>query len=198
MIEPSDETRRLVWDELVDSDRMCRYYGYLTLRFKKLDQLLQFIAVFASVSGLSGVLLQRKSIAFACLAVAFLAFCVSTIRNYSEKALQSNEIFRQLGRLNVEWELLWNNVSTKNDDTIQASWKELSERQFAVVERVPFDLPLSPSLARKSQQEAYKYWSEFARNHASLSSALAAGESRDATAVVAHHSSGDAARRACP
>ena len=58
MIEPTDETRRLVWDELVDSDRMCRYYGYLTLRFRKLDQLLQFVAVFAAFAGLSGVLLR--------------------------------------------------------------------------------------------------------------------------------------------
>ena len=198
MIEPSDETRRLVWEDLVDSDRMCRYYGYLTLRFRKLDQLLQFIAVFASFSGLSAVLLRHQWIALACLAVAASAFAVSTIRNYSEKALRSNEIFRQLGRLTIVWELLWNNVPTKDDDTIQASWKKLSERQFAVVERVPFDLPLSPSLARKSQQEAYDYWSEFARTHASSSTALISGDSRDATAVAAHHSSGDAAQRACP
>ena len=187
MIEPSDETRRLVWDELVDSDRMCRYYGYLTLRFRKLDQLLQFIAVFAAFSCFSGVLLRLHWMTFACLAVAASAITISTIRNYSEKALRSNEIFRQLGQLNVEWELLWNNVRTKDDDTIQASWKKLSERQFAVVERVPFDLPLSPSLARKSQNEAYDYWSEFARTHASSSTAHVPGESRDATAGVADH-----------
>ena len=187
MIEPSDETRRLVWDELVDSDRMCRYYGYLTLRFRKLDQLLQFIAVFAAFAGLSGVLLRLPWITFACLAVAASAFAISTIRNYSEKALRSNEIFRQLGPLNVEWELLWNNVSTKDDDTVLASWKKLSEQQFAVVERAPFDLPLSPSLARKSQQEAYEYWSEFARTHQSSSTAVVHGESRNAAAIISHH-----------
>ena len=186
MIEPSDETRRLVWDELVDSDRMCRYYGYLTLRFRKLDQLLQFVTVFAAFAGCAGVVLQLKWIALACLAAAASAGAISTIRNYSDKALRSSEIFRQLGRLNVEWELLWNNVSTKDDDTVLASWKKLSERQFAVVERAPFDLPLSPSLARKSQQEAYDYWSEFARN-ASSSTALVPGESRDAAASIAHH-----------
>ena len=121
MIEPSDETQRLVWDELVDSDRMCRYYGYLTLRFRKLDQLLQFIAVLAVLSGLSGFPLRLPWITFACLAVAASAFAISTMRNYSDKALRSNEIFSQLGRLNVEWELLWSNVRTKDDDTIQAS-----------------------------------------------------------------------------
>ena len=187
MIEPSEETRRLVWDELVDSDRMCRYYGYLTLRFRKLDQLLQFVAVLAALSGLSGVLFRVQWIALPCLIVSASAFAIATILNYSGKALQSNEIFRQLGRLNVDWELLWNNVSTKDDDTVLASWKKLSERQFALVERAPFDLPLSPSLARKSQQEAYDYWSEFTRTHQSSSTALVPGESRDAAAHVAHH-----------
>ena len=182
MIEPSDETRRLVWDELVDSDRMCRYYGYLTLRFRQLDQLLQFVAVLAALSGLSGVLFRVQWIALPCLIVAASAFAIATIRNYSEKALRSNEISRQLGRLNVEWKLLWNNVSTKDDDTVLAAWKKLSERQYA-----PFDLPLSPSLARKSQQEAYDYWSEFARSHQSSSTAVVPGESRSAAARIAHH-----------
>ena len=102
MIEPSDEIRRLVWDELVDSDRMCRYYGYMTLRFRKLDQLLQFVAVFAAFSSFSGAFLHLQWIALPCLIVAASAFAIATIRNYSEKALRSNEIFRQLGRLNVE------------------------------------------------------------------------------------------------
>ena len=187
MIEPSDETRRLVFDELVDSDRMCRYYGYLTLRFRQINQLLQFIAVFAALSGLSGVLFRVQWIALPCLIVAASTFAIATIRNYSDKALRSNEIFRELGRLNIEWELLWNNVRIKDDDTVLEAWKKLSERQFALVERAPFDLPLSPSLARKSQQEAYDYWSEFALSHTSSATALVPGESRDATAMVSHH-----------
>lgn len=181
MIEPTDETQQLVWDELVDCDRMCRYYGYLTHRLRNLEQLLQFVAVFAAFAGLAGVMLKLPSIALSCLAAAS-AVAISTIRNYSEKALRSNEIFRQLGRLNVEWELLWNNVRTNDDDTVLASWKKLSERQFALVERVPLDLPLSPSLARKSQQEAYDYWSEFARTHESSSAAAALSESRESAA----------------
>jgi len=186
MSKPSDETRRLVWDDLVDSDRMCRYYGYLTVRFRMLNQLLQLVAVFAAFSSIAGVFLRLPSITIACLAVAASAVAVSTIRNYSDKALRSNEMFSQLGRLKVEWELLWNHVLTKDDDTVLASWKKLSERQFAVVERAPFDLPLSPSLARKSQQEAYEYWSEFARTQACSATALVPGESRNAARIIAH------------
>lgn len=187
MSKPSDETLRLVWDDLVDSDRMCRYYGYLTVRFKMLDQLLMFITVFAAFASIVGVSLRLPSITVTGLAAAASAFAVSTIRDYSAKALRSNEIFRQLGQLNVEWELLWNNLSAKDDDTVLASWKKLSDRQFALVERAPLDLPLSHSLARKSQQEAYDYWGEFARTQASSATALVPGESRDAARIIAHH-----------
>ena len=186
MIEPSDETRRLVWDELVDSDRMCRYYGYLAHRLKWLNDLLRVSSIMLGVITITAFLCRLPGwIAFSAANLAALSFALSTIRGYSAKALRSNEIFRQLGRLNVEWELLWNNVSTKDDDTVLESWKKLSERQFAVVERAPFDLPLSPSLARKSQQEAYAFWSEFARTQVSSSTALVPGESRDAAAGLA-------------
>ena len=137
-------------------------------------------------------------IALPCLIVAASTFAIATIRNYSSKALRSNEIFRQLGQLNVEWELLWNNVSTKDDDTVLACWKKLSERQFAVVERAPLDLPLSPSLARKSQQEAYEYWSEFALSHTSSATALVPGRVPQRSCNHLPSLIGNNAERACP
>ncbi|MDE0166775.1 MAG: hypothetical protein OXH92_21240 [Bryobacterales bacterium] len=188
MIEPSGETRRLVWDNLIDSDRMCRYYGYLAHRLKRLNDLLQVSGIVLVVLTISSFLYRLPGwIVFSAVNLAALSFALSSIRGYSAKALRSNEIFRQLGRLNVEWELLWNNVSTKDDDTVLESWKKLSERQLALIERAPFDLPLSASLARKSQQEAYEYWSEFARTHQSSSTAVVPGESRSAAASIAHH-----------
>ena len=29
---PTDETVRLIWEGVIGADRMCRYYGYLTVR----------------------------------------------------------------------------------------------------------------------------------------------------------------------
>ena len=103
-------------------------------------------------------------IVFSAANFAALAFALSMIRGYSAKAERSVEMFQQLGPLQTEWELLWNNVWLKNDSELLPAWKKLCERQGAIIERAPVELPLSGSLARKSQNEAHEYWSEFARN----------------------------------
>ena len=165
MTSPTDDTVRLIWNELVDSDRMCRYYGYLAHRLRRLDDLLVFATVVGAIIACASVVLRPPLwVALTGLAFAALSFALSTIRKYSAKASRSAEVFRQLGLINIEWELLWNNIWSKDDDELQSAWKKLSERQLAIVERVPNELPLSPSLARKSQSEAHDFWSEFARN----------------------------------
>lgn len=198
--QPTDDTVRLVWDGMVEADRMCRYYGYLAHRLKRLGELLRVTAIVLVALALSSSIFYRLPgwVAFSAANLAALSFALSTIRGYSAKAERSVEIFRQLHHAQSDWVLLWNNVWSKDDSELLPAWKKLSEHQGAIVERAPVELPLSRSLARRSEREADEYWSEFARKHASSSSALALGESLDATAVGAHDSSDNAIRRACP
>lgn len=162
--QPTDDTVRLIWNELVESDRMCRYYGYLAHRLKKLDELLRLTTVIAALTGCVAMIADLPIwVAFTALAFAVLSFVLSTARDYSAQALQSTEIFQQLGKIQLEWELLWNNIRTKDDDALLSSWMKLRKRQHAVVERVPGELPLSASLSRKAQSEAYDYYSAISR-----------------------------------
>ena len=144
---------------------MCRYYGYLAHRLKQLSELLPVAAIVLGVLMLSSILYRLPGwITFSAANFAALAFALSMLRGYSAKADRSVEIFRQLSRIQMDWELLWNNVWSKDDGELLTAWKKLSERQLAIVEQVPNELPLSRSLAHKSQSEAHDYWSEFARS----------------------------------
>ena len=163
--QPTSDTVRLVWEGMVETDRLFRYYGYLAQRLKRLGELLQVAAVVLGVLALSSIFYRLPGwIAFSAANFAVLAFALSTIRGYSTKANRSVEMFQQLGRLQTDWELLWNNVWSKNDFELLSAWEKLCERQGAIIERAPVELPLSTSLARKSQNEAHEYWSEFAHN----------------------------------
>lgn len=160
----TDETVRLVWEELVESDRMCRYYGYLSQRLDRLGDLLQI----GSVSAASGAFVSLMShfpewVSTTAAAVAVLAGTFVMLRRYQAKAARSAEICRLLGQIQLEWEHLWNGVWTKDDVELQLAWKSLSERQSSIVERAPQELPLSRSLARRSQREADSHWMEYAR-----------------------------------
>lgn len=47
-MKASDETVRQVWEDLVETDRMARYYGYLAQRLDRLGDLLQIGSVGAA------------------------------------------------------------------------------------------------------------------------------------------------------
>ena len=163
-MKATDETVRLIWEELVEADRMCRYYGYLSQRLDRLGDLLQM----GSVGAASGAFVSLMShfpewFSTTAAAIAVLAGTVVILRRYPQKAARSAEIYRLLGQLQLEWEHLWNGVWTKDDDELVSAWKELSERQGSIVERAPKELPLSRSLARRSQREADRYWMDYAR-----------------------------------
>ena len=191
--QPTDDTVRLVWDGMVEADRMCRYYGYLAHRLKRLGELLRVSAVVLGALALTSFLYRLPDwVAFSAASLAAFSLALTSVRGYSAKAERSVEIFRQLHHVQTEWELLWNNIWSKDDNVLLPAWKKLSERQGAIIEHAPVELPLSRSLARRSQREAHEYWSEFARQHASSSSAPVPVESRDASAGAAHHPSGDA------
>ena len=70
-------------------------------------------------------------------AAAASAGLLVIIRRYPAKAARSDEICRRLGEVHLEWEHLWNGVWTKDDAELVSAWKALSERQAAIVERVP-------------------------------------------------------------
>ena len=163
--QPTADTVRLIWEGMVGANRLSRYYGYLAHRLKRLGEFLQVAAVVLGVLTLSSIFYRLPGwIAFIAANFAALAFALSMIRGYSSKADRSAKMFQQLERLQTEWELLWNNVWSKNDDELLAAWSKLCERQEAIIERAPVELPLSTSLARKSQNEAHEYWRDFARN----------------------------------
>lgn len=92
--------------------------------------------------------------------MAAVAGVVVLTRRYPQKAARSAEICRSLGQVHLEFEHLWNGVWAKDDADLVSAWEALSERQRAIVEHAPRELPLSPSLARRSQLEADRYWTE--------------------------------------
>ena len=160
-MKATDETVQLVWDELVETDRMCRYYGYLSQRLDRLGDRLQIGSVGAATCAFVALLAQfAEWVPATAAALAALAGLLVTIRRYPAKAAHSAEICRLLGAVHLEWEHLWNGVWAKDDAQLVSAWKALSERQSAIVERAPLELPLSRSLVRRSQREADQYWTQ--------------------------------------
>lgn len=160
-MKASDETVQLIWEGLLDTDGMRRYYGYLAGRLERLSSLLQIGAVGLA----SGAFLTLMShfppwVPAAAIALSAIAGTILAFRKYAEKAGRSAEIYRDLARQMHEWERLWADVDSRDDSDLIAAWDDLSTRQAAIVERAPFEVPLSKSLARRSYREADRFWAE--------------------------------------
>ncbi|MCY4227051.1 MAG: hypothetical protein OXF20_05020 [Gammaproteobacteria bacterium] len=49
----SDQTRNEIWQGYLDAERLNRYYHYLADKYRKIDQGIQFLMVFAAVGGVT-------------------------------------------------------------------------------------------------------------------------------------------------
>ena len=147
-MQATDDTVGLIWHELVDTDRMCRYYGYLAQRLAQLGELLQVGVAAAPLVTIATLLSGSPAWVPAAAAAG----------RYPHRAEQSAEIWRQLGRQQLEWEQLWNGIRANEDAELMSAWKTLRECREAILERAPAELPLSRALARRSQREACEHW----------------------------------------
>lgn len=160
-MKATDETVKLVWEEMVETDRMCRYYGYLTERLNRLGELLAIGTVSFSLGAVLTALQKFPEwVSLVALAAAAVASVVMIVGRHQKKASRSAEIYRLLGQMQLEWQHLWTGIWTKDDGELRVAWKALSERQNSIIERAPDELPLFRSLARRSQREADRYWIE--------------------------------------
>ena len=160
-MDTPDDTVGLIWEELVETDRMCRYYAYLAQRLDRQGALLQV----GSVGAASGAFVSLMShlpewAAAAAAAAAAVAGAMVIVHRYPEKAARSAELFRKLGREQIAWERLWGEVEEREEAELREEWEALSRRLTAIIERAPLELPLVRSLARRSEREGNKYWTE--------------------------------------
>lgn len=140
---------------------MCRYYGYLAQRLNRLSEVLAV----GTVGAASGAVLTLLShfpgwVTAAAAATAAVGSLILVVGRYQDKAARSADIRRRLGEVTLEWEELWSEVYTRDDAELRAQWAALVRRQGAIIERAPVELPLSRPLARRSEREADRYWTE--------------------------------------
>ena len=160
-MKASDKTVQLIWEGLLDTDGMCRYYGYLAVRLERLSSLLQICAIgFGSGAFLTLMSHFPAWVPAAAIALSTIAGIILALQKYLEKAGRCAEIYRNLARQMHEWERLWADVDSRDDADLRAAWDDLSTRQAAIVERAPFEVPLSKSLAGRSYTEADRIWAE--------------------------------------
>ena len=157
-----NQTVRLVWEGMVGTDRMHRYYGYVLQSLERRNMILRFSAALLSFVALVSFFVANEW-QYLLPVCSFVAAAVNlwlAERNYVNAAAHSLDIQRQLHRLMVEWKQLWADIDSQPESDIQTRWKGLADKTARVTEEASSKVPLIQSLARRSEEEAYAYWSQ--------------------------------------
>ncbi len=158
---PTDDTVRLIWEGTIGADRMCRYYGYLSTRLTRLGEMVAIGTVSFSGGAVLAVLNHLPGwISLVALAVGAVAGVAMVVGRFQEKAARSADLYRQISRLSRDWRDLWAGVYERDEAELREAWRRLSQRQEAILERAPAEVPLWAGLALRSQREADEYWTQ--------------------------------------
>ena len=158
-MKAADATVRLIWEDVLDIDRMRRYYGYLANRLGVVNDLLVMVSMAAALGGLAALLARFPEWVPATVAAGSAASStLLAVGRFQQEASLCSEIYMQVGRIAGDWQDLWSEIDVADDESLRAAWNDLSRRQGVAVERAPSEVPYWRWLARRCEREADQYW----------------------------------------
>ena len=154
----TDQTREAIWQELLDSARLVRYYEALANRYRTRHQLTLFLLAGGATAGIVS-LLARFPPTIQLFANAFIAVVAvwTLIAGYARKAAVLHTISSHLSMLNSSWERLWDHLDDTDDTEARQRRTELSGEMNEVTSRAGFaDVSDDFRLNERSEEAAYR------------------------------------------
>ena len=154
----NESIRTAIWNEMVDTDRLARYYGALAGRKADLERRMAILTTVLGLVSLSIALLDTQawmlllSIALTVATSAFpLVYRVGgTVRNatYTHKALTD---------IGIEWEALWRRERDLPISEAEEIWIALAHRKNELTAQRTSE-KMDERLRDTTEAEAYDYW----------------------------------------
>jgi uncharacterized membrane protein YhaH (DUF805 family) len=153
-----EELRERIWDGMVDTHRLHRYYGSLAGRLASQEKWTAILVSTAAFVGLFFVATDRASseIVFVSLLIAAIASIVPLVRRVGGTVTRAAHTQERLALLLIEWEALWGSHETLSPEEALGCWQSLSKKKteltaLSSTERYP------RRLRDTTEKEAYAY-----------------------------------------
>ena len=162
----SDQTRNEIWQELLDSDRLVRYYAALANHYRRLHALTLLLLASGAASSFVAVLdvlpedarLDAQLIANSVVGVVAVWVCIA---DYAKKAAVAHMISSQCLRLDIQWRDLWMDVERIGEGAARERLVALAKEMNEVTSRSgDAGIVDNSRLNKKSETDAFKTVSE--------------------------------------
>ncbi len=158
----SDQTRNEIWQELLDSDRLVRYYTAVANYYRRMHALTLLLLASGAVSSFAAVVdLLPSSFQLIASALVSLVAVWVFVADYAKKAAVAHMISFQCGRLDIKWRNLWADVEHVEDGAARERLFALANEMNEVTSRSgDAGLVDNRRLNEKSETDAFKTVSE--------------------------------------
>ena len=171
--------RDAVWDGMVGSDRLARYYGSLAARLSAWDQYISWGVTGAAAICVAGSLMDKQWAVWAAGAAALLSMG-PLVRPRTRQIVRSFYCAQRLAENHIKWKELWREMEASGDVSdarIGDLSKEMTETTAPnVQDRV------HSAIADRTERQCYAFWRKADSQQTVSSQAVIATNPQAATA----------------
>ena len=153
----NSELRADVWNDMVDTDRLARYYGELAGKLARKEQWMTVITTVmamislvtaASPAGSWPLLPVALPVASSVLPLVYRVSGVVTAAAYRQQRLSD---------LLIEWKALWQEIDDLPPDQVREQWQRMARELNEITARMS-RRGKDDKLLESTMEQAYDYW----------------------------------------
>ena len=152
--------RREIWNQLLDAERLVRYYSKRTQRYNTFCWIMRSALWLLYIGGISAYLeFAHLYVSITLAVVLAVATVLNAVLGYDEKAATLKAISSRSNRLLDQWRDLWleTQEGIVEDDILRMKYRYLRDEQTASTEWAVFSgIPEDDELGKKAAKEAFK------------------------------------------
>ena len=135
MVTP--QTRNAVWQELLDTARLVRYYEALSDRYRHYHWAVRFVLLLSASSGIVALLdllpdSVRQPVQLTAGGLIALTVVWDFVSDYARKAAVLHAISMECSIVEVELKALWGELEHRSDDEVRQKNTQLARRMTDV------------------------------------------------------------------
>ena len=156
--------RNAVWQQLLDAERLMRYYSELTDRYRRRKMVPRILMAASSVGGAASIMIDAEWIPDEAYLPAFLLVVAAVVwdfmHDYGDKAAILYSISVECGEYAIELHELWRSVDAAplhDESFIRARLKEIASGMDRVTARAGYaSVGEDQALVDKTQAEGFQ------------------------------------------
>ncbi len=159
----SEHTRNAVWQDMIDINRLVRYYHALADRYQRKRNILRLVLFAAATGSVTAFFELLPEIVYP-ISSGIIPLCIALdfAQDYSTKTAVLRSVTHDCQSLEIEWQTLWNRQAQLNDNEIIQQNTQLSQRLNMIAEKTDsIGIRENTALNEKCTDDAYQIMSDY-------------------------------------